>query len=577
MGLIRRSILSWVLLIFTGGCIVHTSPSQLAAERATQEAQPPAAVTPTAFLPGQPTSTVTPLPTVTPSVTPVAVPEVWFDPSIPELLRQKIQFNVQTKLAASSESAHLRIGAIYVERGSVDWVYAVVAPFPTVTDGITRDDLRRVWRGERLDLFGGNPLLMSSTTHAAFEALWGPSSGDGVGVIEENELLDYAWETRPSWALIPFEELEPRWKVLRVDGESPLDKAFNPARYPLVVRFGATEAEKADLVILPGTNRDPEHLTVIVMTGVTALTRATGWQMEQQGMTFPGQDIWPWLREADITHISNESSFSPNCPAANPYQTSLIFCSRPEYLQLLEYVGTDVVELTGNHLMDWGAEALEYTLSLLKERGIHYYAAAENQEASRAPLLLEHNGNKIAFIGCNPSGPPGVWATDYRVGVAHCMDYGWVKDEIQKQLENGYLPIVTLQYHETYSLAPSPFAVRDFQPLSEAGAAIVSGSQAHYPHGLTFLDGRFIHYGLGNFFFDQMYTPEGSGPRLFNPDELPIPGTRLEFIDRHIIYEGRHISTELLTAVLEDYARPRPMTDEERRVFLRDTFKASGW
>jgi hypothetical protein len=105
----------------------------------------------------------------------------------------------------------------------------------------------------------------------------------------------------------------------------------------------------------------------------------------------------------------------------------------------------------------------------------------------------------------------------------------------------------------------------------------VSGSQAHYPHGLTFLDGRFIHYGLGNFFFDQMYTPEGSGPRLFNPDELPIPGTRLEFIDRHIIYEGRHISTELLTAVLEDYARPRPMTDEERRVFLRDTFKASGW
>jgi hypothetical protein len=160
MGLIRRSILSWVLLIFTGGCIVHTSPSQLAAERATQEAEPPV-VTPTAFLPGQPTSTVTPLPTVTPSVTPVAVPEVWFDPSIPELLRQKIQFNVQTKLAASSESAHLRIGAIYVERGSVDWVYAVVAPFPTVTDGITRDDLRRVWRGERLDLFGGNPLLVS--------------------------------------------------------------------------------------------------------------------------------------------------------------------------------------------------------------------------------------------------------------------------------------------------------------------------------------------------------------------------------------------------------------------------------
>jgi hypothetical protein len=77
---------------------------------------------------------------------------------------------------------------------------------------------------------------------------------------------------------------------------------------------------------------------------------------------------------------------------------------------------------------------------------------------------LEHNGNKIAFIGCNPSGPPGVWATDYRVGVAHCMDYGWVKDEIQQQLENGYLPIVTLQYHETYSLALRLLPFEIFNP-----------------------------------------------------------------------------------------------------------------
>jgi hypothetical protein len=575
MGVIRKTLISFALVFITSGCIVHTSPSQLAQERATQQAEP--TQTATAFQPVRPTSTNTPMPTPDPSPTPIVEPEVWFDESIPAGLRQKIQFNEQIKPSSSPEQAHVRIGVVFVDQGSSNWVYAVVAPFPTVVDEIQRDDLRRAWRGEEIDAFDGHPLMVSPSTRAAFEAVWGPASDEGVMTVAEDELIDLAWQERPAWALIPFELLEPRWKVLRVDGESPLDKGFNPDRYPLVIRFGVADSAFSGMAIFPDTNRDPQRLTVLVMTGVTALTRATGWQMEQQGMTFPGQDIWPWLRDADITHISNESPFTPDCPPANPYQTTLIFCSRPEYIQLLEYVGTDVVELTGNHLMDWGISALEYTLELLEERGIQYYAAGENQEASRVPLLMEHNGNRITFIGCNPSGPTGVWATDYRVGVAHCMDYGWVKDEIQQQLAIGNIPIVTLQYHETYSLKPSPFAVRDFLPLSEAGAVIVSGSQAHYPHGLAFVEDRLVHYGLGNFFFDQMYTPENTGPRLFNPDELPIPGTRLEFIDRHIIYEGRHISTELLTAVLEDYARPRPMTAEERRIFLRDTFKASGW
>jgi hypothetical protein len=575
MSVIRKTYLSLALVFITSGCFVHTSPSQLAHERATQQAEP--IQTATAFQPVRPTSTYTPIPTPDPSPTPILEPEVWFDESIPAGLRQKIQFNEQIKPASSPEQAHVRMGVVFVDQGSSKWVYAVVAPFPTVVDEIQRDDLRRAWRGEEIDAFDGNPLMVSPSTRAAFEAAWGPASDAGVMTVAEDELIDLAWQERPAWALIPFDMLEPRWKVLRVDGESPLDKGFNPVRYPLVIRFGVTDSAFSGIAIFPDTNRDPQRLTVLVMTGVTALTRATGWQMEQQGMTFPGQDIWPWLREADITHISNESPFTPDCPPANPYQTTLIFCSRPEYIQLLEYVGTDVMELTGNHLMDWGISSLEYTLELLEERGIQYYAAGENQEASRVPLTMEHNGNRITFIGCNPSGPTGVWATDYRVGVAHCMDYGWVKDEIQQQLATGNIPIVTLQYHETYSLKPSPFAVRDFLPLSEAGAVIVSGSQAHYPHGLAFVDDRLVHYGLGNLFFDQMYTPENAGPRLFNPDELPIPGTRLEFIDRHIIYEGRHISTELLTAVLEDYARPRPMTVEERRIFLRDTFKASGW
>ena len=100
-----------------------------------------------------------------------------------------------------------------------------------------------------------------------------------------------------------------------------------------------------------------------------------------------------------------------------------------------------------------------------------------------------------------------------------------------------------------------------FRRAIDAGAVVVSGSQAHQPMGMEFYHGGFIHYGLGNLFFDQMQTL----------------ATRQEFLDRHVFYDGRYLSTELLTAMLENYAQPRPMTEGERARFLQDMFQASGW
>jgi poly-gamma-glutamate synthesis protein (capsule biosynthesis protein) len=125
--------------------------------------------------------------------------------------------------------------------------------------------------------------------------------------------------------------------------------------------------------------------------------------------------------------------------------------------------------------------------------------------------------------------------------------------------------ITSFQYYETY--APKPFAaqLRDFRLMADAGATIVQGSQAHYPQTMEFYKGAFVHYGLGNLFFDQM-----------GDDSAEFP-TRREFMDRHVFYDGHYISTELLTALLEDYARPVPMTAHERSDFLSKYFDASGW
>lgn len=514
-----------------------------------------------------PAVTLAPFQPLPAAAAPTAVPEpaLWIDPAVPQGLRLALQPAAGVRLVEDPQESAMQIRPL--NQGQTRWVYALAAPFATVQDGVNFEDLLAHWKGQAGGAFDNQPLLLSQSTRAAFEAVWGPASDRAVQTAPEEDLLELAWKQRPAWALIPFEQIEPRWKVLRVDGVSPLDRVFDPESYPLAVNFGLDGNGAESLVSLPAGNRDPQKLTVLVMTGVTALTRATGAKMEEMGMTYPGRDIRQWLVEADLTHISNEVSFDSQCPPANPTQTSLMFCSQPEYIQLLEDVGADIIELTGNHLLDWRVESLRQTLEMYRQRGMRYYAAGETPEEARRPLLIEHNGNRLAFLGCNPAGPPLVWAGEDRPGAADC-DYAWMQAEIGRLRQEGYLPIVTLQYFETYSSLPTVNQDRDFLALAKAGAVIVSGSQAHVPQAMTFAGQGFIHYGLGNLFFDQM--------RVWVGDRL-IEGTRKEFIDRHIFYDGRYLGTELLTAMLEDYARPRPMTPEERAALLQEIFTASGW
>ncbi|MDZ4159724.1 MAG: CapA family protein [Anaerolineaceae bacterium] len=501
---------------------------------------------------------------------------LWIDEAVPDGVRQALQQSGSRYVAAGTlETAALRLGV--VPEGGSQWIYALVAPFPTVEDGVTLVEALRTWRGEGGEAFGGRPLWMDSRTRQAFEAVWGKAADSGVRVVETSQLLQAAWEERPAWALVPFEALDPRWKALQIDGMSPLDRDLDLTRYPLTVHFGVVSGKLDAEIRLPLTNRDPQRMTALLMTGVTALVRATGAKMETHGMQYPAQDILAWFEAADLVHISNEVSFDADCPLANPYQKNLRFCSRNEYVELFTHIGADIVELTGNHLVDWRRESLVESLALYRQRGMQVYGAGTDLAEARRPLLVEHNGNRRGFLGCNPAGPPNVWANAQRAGAAACEDYGWIKEEIARLRSQGYLPVVTLQYHETYALAPTPYQVRDFPPLAEAGAVIVSGSQAHYPHGMTFVEDRLIHFGLGNLFFDQMFTPTGLGTPLFNPVDLPVAGTRLGFLDRHVFYDGRYISAQLLTTMLEDYAKPRPLTAEERAVLLRDTFRASGW
>jgi hypothetical protein len=446
------------------------------------------------------------------------------------------------------------------------WVYALVAPFPSIPDGVSSGILVGLWAGvPPADHPEINTLWLAQDTLDMLIPLLGEPADSTVRVWDQQNLLAQSWEKKSGWAIVPFEQLEPRWKVLAIDGQSPISKEFTLQSYLLSVPI-TVEAENGNIpeeFQAPPGNWSPKRLTTVALTGVTALVRATGVLMERDGMAYPAEQIGDWLRQADILHINNEVPFARHCPSARLQlnTTELVFCSRVEYIELLEVIGTDVVELNGDHFSDWGPDAVLYTLQLYDERGWGTYGGGANLEDARAPYLVEHNGNRLAFLGCNAKPPGYARASEDEPGAFHC-DFTYMQSEIEQLKENGYLPIVTFQHLEYYDYSIHPVLETDFRRMAEAGAVIVSGSQAHQPHGMEFYDGAFLHYGLGNLFFDQYY--EG------------IP-TRQATIDRHVFYAGRHISTELLTIEFIDLAQSRPMTTGERQALLEIVFENSNW
>lgn len=511
----------------------------------------------------------------TPQEKTTSVISLWLPPYLPAEITRQMNLPKNIIKVEESEKADIRldVGSDYPVS---TWIYALVAPFPTVSDGVSLAELQKFWHGGSGTGFSAKRLIMDGSTQAIFTKIWGEPAAGNISSESSEALLATAWDEKTTWAIIPFEQIDPQWKVIQVDEKSPIHKGFDPKTYGLSVPFSfvgkagfiedfsRSYGLNTDEPVLPATNRDSQKMTVVAMTGVTALVRGTAYLMEKYGMTYPAIDIGNILRDADITHISNEIPFWPNCPkpfSKTANDQNLVFCSRPDYIQLLEAIGTDVVELTGDHFRDWGPEPMLYTLDLYEQRGWKYYGGGRNLEDGEKPALFEHNGNKIAFLGCNAKPVGYATASATSPGAVHC-DLEVMSQEIRDVVKQGYQPIFTFQHIEYYKYTANPYLVADFQKVAEAGAVIVSGSQAHQPHALQFFHGALLHYGLGNMFFDQ-YS-EGFAQRT-------------AFIDLHVFYNGKYINTELVSIIFIDMARARLMTADERETLLKDVFFASNW
>ena len=162
-----RKTCFWVLfLIGLTGCnaLAPAAAVPLPLPSRTPSLSTSSSPTRTPFLPIPPTPTIT--------LTPTPVPALWVAPYLPEAVRQEIALPSGLAKAGSPDEAILRL-EVGDQQPLSHWVYALVAPFPTIPDNVSADELRRAWRGEAVGPFAGHPLLMDESTFGVFSALWG--------------------------------------------------------------------------------------------------------------------------------------------------------------------------------------------------------------------------------------------------------------------------------------------------------------------------------------------------------------------------------------------------------------------
>jgi len=513
-------------------------------------------------------------PTLFPTATPIAPtpatfpPAVWIDPRLPAEILLSLGELPSLVQVTSKEEALLSL-TIETEAPVTFWVYALAAPFATVTDDVSTESLLAFWTNNAD--FPTRVLVMPPAIFDSLKLRYGNPRGD-VRPLAEDNLLTFCQSHENAWAIVPFEKVEPRWKVISLDENSPIQKDFVVENYPLLVQIGWDEGPRAvteeeyqvadhAIRLVPATNRQADLLTTVVLTGVTALTRATAKEMELNGVLSPAASIGELMREADIAHISNEVPFASDCPPPQWQQeVDLVFCSDDKYIELMREIGTDVVELTGDHFSDYGSEAMVHTLEMYREEGWGYYGGGIDLNEAKQPLKITHNGNKIAFLGCNAKAPGYATASETTPGALHCNLDEQV-EQIRSLTGNGYLVIFTFQHQEIYRWNPTEEMIADSRRIADAGATVVSGSQAHQPHLLEFYGDTLIHYGLGNLFFDQLGWFDDSNKA---------------FLDRHIFYDGKYLGVELITAQFFNWSTPTLMTPEARTEMLERLFTESG-
>ncbi len=371
-------------------------------------------------------------------------------------------------------------------------------------------------------------LAVPEAASAAAEALLG--SPDLSLFDFSSTVLEYVSQTPGAVGLVPWDEVDPRVKVLRIEGKSLLVPSTGETEnYPL--RFGDPAGP------------DPKELRRIVVGGDIVLDRGLPYMVFQQhkGLDFAleggyaavtGRTLAPnpysesdlvfqftaerrggagtvqdYLSSADLTLANFENPVLEN---ATWHPEEPTFTGDLRLLSILNNAGIDGVTLGNNHILDAGFEGMEETLQHLDSAGISHAGAGTDLATAREPMIFDLGGLTVGVLSYQ--GVPyyeWAWATQTSPGTAP-LKAEVLREDIEKLKDRVDFVVVMPHWGFEYIATPEPEQVNLAHAAVDAGADIFVGDHAHWPKGIEVYGSKPVFYGTGNFLFDQSWSEETS-------------------------------------------------------------------
>lgn len=212
------------------------------------------------------------------------------------------------------------------------------------------------------------------------------------------------------------------------------------------------------------------------------------------------QEMLEQMQSADCFILNNEFAFSNRGEAMEDKEYTLR-CD-PEYVSILQDLGTDIVSIANNHVLDFGRTAFLDTLDTLENAQITAIGGGHNLTEASAPAVVTIHGQTFAIFAATRVSPSYDWyAGKDRSGIMQTYDAEPLNRAITEAEALYDHTIVFVHWGIERNETPEEYQRRLAKGYIDAGADLVIGCHPHVLQGFEFYNGVPIVYSLGNYLF----------------------------------------------------------------------------
>ena len=211
-------------------------------------------------------------------------------------------------------------------------------------------------------------------------------------------------------------------------------------------------------------------------------------------------EMLSYMKNADLMILNHEFVFSTRGEAMEDKEYTLR--TDPEYVKILQEIGTDVVSIANNHILDFGQEAFLDTITTLENAEIEYTGGGRNLEHALLPVTKTINGQTFAIFAATRVSPSYDWyANSKRPGILQTYDAADLNEAIAKADPLYDHVIVYAHWGVEREELPQDYQRSLAKGYIDAGADLVIGAHPHVLQGFEYYKDVPICYSLGNYLF----------------------------------------------------------------------------